>query len=155
MNVPGPTLRDIHPPSPPSWWPPAYGWWLLAALAAVALAAVLVWGRRRMARHRRMRRIERRIEQARERYRQTGDTARFAGALSQWLRRAGRLLDDRAPRLEGEAWRRFLREHAPRGADTYALESLEAAVYRPHAAIDEASVATAVRDWVRHALARA
>lgn len=154
MNPAGPVLRDIHPPPPPSWWPPAYGWWLLAGALAVVLAAALTWGLRRMARRRRMQRIARQIEQARDDYRQTGDTARYAGALSQWLRRAGRQLDGRAAHLEGEAWRTFLRRHAPRGADVSVLETLDLAVYRPHASIDDQAMAETVRAWIRHALAR-
>ncbi|HEX6832517.1 MAG TPA: DUF4381 family protein, partial [Rudaea sp.] len=41
MNpAPGPELRDIHVPAPPSWWPPAPGWWLLAAIIIALLAFV-------------------------------------------------------------------------------------------------------------------
>jgi len=155
MNPTGPILRDIHPPPPPSWWPPAYGWWLLAGMLFVLLAVVLLWVRRRMQRRHRLRRITQEIEQARALYRQTGDAARFAGTLSQWLRRAGRLLDTQAVHLEGEAWRTFLRGHAPRVADVSVLESLDLAVYRPHASIDDQAAVAAVRAWVRHALARA
>jgi len=155
MNPAGPILRDIHPPPPPSWWPPAYGWWLLAGMLVAVLAAILLWGRRRMLRHYRLRSITRQIEQAREHYRHTGDTAGFAGTLSQWLRRAGRLLDTHAVQLEGEAWRSFVRGHAPRGVDVAVLESLDMAVYRPEVTIDDQAAVAAVHAWVRHALARA
>lgn len=154
MTPAGPILRDIHPPPPPSWWPPAYGWWLLAAVVLVGLVAAWAWGRRRMRRRRKLQGIARQIELACESFRQTGDTARFAGTLSQWLRRAARLLDARAVYLKDEAWRTFLRAHAPRGTDVAVLVALDEAVYRPRAPIDDRAAAVAVHAWVRSALAR-
>lgn len=155
MNAPGPILRDIHPAPPPSWWPPAYGWWLLVLATGIVLVVAILWGRRLVQRRRRARQIVRQIDKERERFRESGDTGRLVVALSHWLRRAARLHDERAVRLEGEAWMGFLREHAPRGIEFACLESLDAAVYRPGAPVDGEAAAVAVRAWVRHALARA
>lgn len=42
-------MHDIQAPPPVAWWPPAPGWWILAALGILAVAALVIWARRRRA----------------------------------------------------------------------------------------------------------
>lgn len=108
-------LRDAHLPDAPGWWPPPMGWWLIA-VAVLVLVAVLVWWRR----HARRRRIA-----AEALFDATvdavqGETARIA-AMSELLRRAARLRDPSADRLQGADWLHFLDEGPrARGAATFA-----------------------------------
>ncbi len=95
-------LRDIHQPPAPAWWPPAPGWWIVAAivLAAVALALALQARKRRRQRERAALFDEAVAAAA------TPD-ARVA-AMSELLRRAARLHDPAADRLQGDDWLDFL-----------------------------------------------
>ena len=88
-------LRDAHLPEAPGWWPPPMGWWLVAIAVALMLLIFLLW--RRHARHRRI------------------------AAMSELLRRAARLRDPSADRLQGADWLHFLDEGPrARGAATFA-----------------------------------
>ncbi|WP_310165561.1 DUF4381 domain-containing protein [Pseudoxanthomonas japonensis] len=94
-------LRDVHVPASPSWWPLAPGWWLV--VAAVLLVAIVV-GAWRMYRHRRRQAWQRWFDA-------TSDgrlPAEQVAAMSDRLRRAARVLDPSADRLEGDAWLAFL-----------------------------------------------
>lgn len=96
-------LKDVHLPSAPAWWPPAPGWWLLLVVLVVsmlALRAVRTLRRRRAAVHWGAW-FDRTIDAV------PAGPARVA-AISEILRRAARLHEATADRLEGEAWLRFL-----------------------------------------------
>ena len=95
-------LRDIHPSAAPPWWPPAPGWWALAALLAFALLVLLAWRLRRARRRRRILALfDGEVDAA-------ASAAEAVAAISALLRRAGRMRDPAADRLEGEAWLAFL-----------------------------------------------
>jgi hypothetical protein len=108
-------LREAHLPDAPGWWPPPMGWWLVAAVVAVLFAILLLWRR-----HARRRRIaaealfDATVDAAQ------GEAARIA-AMSELLRRAARLRDPHADRLQGADWLHFLDEGPrARGAATFA-----------------------------------
>lgn len=95
-------LRDIHQPPAPGWWPPAAGWWIVAAIV-LAMIVLAYW----FSAHRKRRRraivtlFDGTVEQART------PAARVA-AMSELLRRAARLRDPAADKLQGDDWLRFL-----------------------------------------------
>ncbi|MBJ6981454.1 DUF4381 domain-containing protein [Luteimonas sp. MC1572] len=95
-------LRDIHASVAPAWWPPAPGWWMVMAVVALALAALFAWRWRRV---RRRRRHEHAFDAA---VAAAVSPAQQIAAISELLRRAGRLRDPSADRLQGEAWLAFL-----------------------------------------------
>ncbi|MCA0395266.1 MAG: DUF4381 family protein [Proteobacteria bacterium] len=95
-------LRDIHEPPPPSWWPPAPGWWIVAGVLLLVLAW-LAWRRWRRVHARRM--AERTFDEA---VAAAPTPAARVAAMSDLLRRAARLRDPAADRLDGDAWLRFL-----------------------------------------------
>ena len=104
-------LRDIHHLPAPPWWPPAPGWWLLLALVLVILALAAGWWLRRRHRHAAAARLfDQRIGAA------STPVARVA-AMSELLRRAARLRDPAADRLQGDAWLQFLDGDSAKGAD--------------------------------------
>ncbi|GHA84673.1 DUF4381 family protein [Cognatilysobacter bugurensis] len=98
MADPTLALRDIHMPAAPPWWPPAPGWWLLAACIAAAVAVVLAlrWRRRR-----RLAASAARFDAA---LAHATTPTQTVAAMSDLLRRAARLKDPTADRLQGEDW---------------------------------------------------
>jgi len=108
-------LRDAHLPDAPGWWPPPMGWWLVAAVVLALLVILLLW-RGRVRRHRLAAEalFDATVESAPD------ETARVA-AMSELLRRAARLRDPAADRLQGADWLHFLDEGPrARGAATFA-----------------------------------
>ncbi len=108
-------LREAHLPDAPGWWPPPMGWWLVAVVVVVLLGILLLWRR-----HARRRRIaaealfDATVDAAQD------EAARIA-AMSELLRRAARLRDPFADRLQGADWLHFLDEGPrARGAATFA-----------------------------------
>jgi hypothetical protein len=108
-------LREAHLPDAPGWWPPPMGWWLVAVAVVALLALVLLWRRH----------VRRRCIAAEALFDATvdaaqGETARIA-AMSELLRRAARLRDPSADRLQGADWLHLL-DDGPRarGAATFA-----------------------------------
>lgn len=100
-------LHDVHPGIAPSWWPPAPGWWMLGMLVLIiALAIAWWWLRRRRRSEAILRLFDDTLDQART-------PSQQVAAMSALLRRAGRLRDPRADRLEGEAWLQFLNDGLP------------------------------------------
>jgi hypothetical protein len=95
-------LRDIHVSVAPTWWPPAPGWWLLATLVVLVLVALLAWRWRRV---RRRRQLEAVFDSA---IAAAVTPAEQLAAMSALLRRAARLRDPGADRLQGDAWLAFL-----------------------------------------------
>jgi hypothetical protein len=95
-------LRDIHLSTAPPWWPPAFGWWLVAAALLLVLAGLVAWRLRRMRRRRRLRALfDAEVDAA-------AHPADAVAAISGLLRRAARLQDPAADRLEGAEWLAFL-----------------------------------------------
>lgn len=165
MPAAAPELRDIHLPPPPSWWPPAPGWWLLAVLV---LAAAFVAARWLLARQRERgwrRRVHAELERIAASQAAQPDPAVLAGAVSQLLRRAARLIDPSAVALRGEAWLAFLDQQLPpahREAEPFrrgAGRALADAPYRRaddpalHA-FDACALIELARAWLAHALPR-
>jgi len=95
-------LRDLHHGVAPSWWPPAPGWLVVAALVLLLIIAYGGWLLRRRRRQRAMMRVFDQTLAA-----TTTPVAELA-AISELLRRAARLHDPDADRLQGEDWLRFL-----------------------------------------------
>lgn len=91
-------LRDIHAATAPSWWPPAPGWWLVG-VALLAVLAGLIWRLRQ--RRRRHARIAAMFDQA---IAAAPSRPQAVAAMSELLRRAARLHDPQADRLQGDAW---------------------------------------------------
>ncbi len=102
LSSSGLVLRDIHQPAAQPWWPPAPGWWLLLAVVLVVAALATAWGLRR----RRRRVAAARLFDQRSAAAQT-PAARIA-VISELLRRAARIGDPLADRLQGDAWLEFL-----------------------------------------------
>lgn len=95
-------LRDVQVPPAPPWWPPAPGWWILAALLLAALLVWFVYGRGRARRRARaLRWFDAELARA------TTPPQRLALA-SELLRRAARVRQPDADRLQGEDWLAFL-----------------------------------------------
>lgn len=101
MTTPLP-LHDVHPGIAPGWWPPAPGWWLLAAIILMTVAAFAWWWLRRSRRHAALLRL---FDDAVDR---AETPSQQVAAMSELLRRAARLRDPFADRLEGGAWLHFL-----------------------------------------------
>lgn len=149
---PGPSLRDIHLPPPPSWWPPAPGWWALAVLVllllGVALWCGLRWRRASLAR----RLVMREVDRLARRHQQDGDAAMLVVGLHQLLRRVARSHDAQAVKQRGAAWRRTLSRVPVDPATLDQLMALEQWLYRPAGDFDGAATLAAVRLWLHHAL---
>jgi len=149
----GPVLRDIHVPQVSAWWPLAPGWWVLLGLLLVALAAgAIVWRRRRAWR----RHVDTTLDELREarvRHDADGDTARFAAAVSQLLRRVARTREARSVTLRGDAWRDALAAMAPH-CDVTRLAQLDTAIYQPAASLDVPLVARDAEAWIRAVMHR-
>ena len=125
-------LRDIHAATAPSWWPPAPGWWLVGA-AVLAVMAGLVWRDwRRRRQHARIAAIfDETIAAAPSR-------PQAVAAMSELLRRAARLHDPQADRLQGEAWLAMLdRGLEPAVFNTPQGRLLLDAPFRPDVHADE------------------
>jgi hypothetical protein len=149
----GPQLRDVHVPHVSLWWPLAPGWWVLAGVLLIAVVVLVLLWRRRAAWHRYVDGTLNDLRDASQRHAQDGDTARFAAAVSQLLRRVARTRDPRSVTLRGTAWRDALASLAPR-QDVSRLAELDNAMYRPAASIDASAVARDAEAWVREALRR-
>ena len=100
-------LRDVHSSAPPPWWPPAPGWWLLAG-AVLLLAAAAAWIAWRRAHRRRV--LARLFDRA---MREAPTPAARVAAMSELLRRAGRLRHPGADILQGDDWLRLLDAGSP------------------------------------------
>ena len=100
-------LKDVHAGTAPSWWPPAPGWWMLAALLLIIAFAVARWWLRR-------RRLNNAILQLfDDTLDQASTPSQQVAAMSALLRRAARLRDPAADRLEGDVWLQFLDDGLP------------------------------------------
>jgi hypothetical protein len=146
----GPQLRDIHLPPSPSWWPPAPGWWGLAVLVVLVLLLAVWWwlqgGRRRKSHQR----ILAQIDAVAARH--AGDSAAFAAGMHRLLRQTVRLYDARGVHARDAAWRAALAQVTVDDATLDRLMSLDAAMYRPGAALDEVAVTAAMHRWLARAL---
>ncbi|WP_458070216.1 DUF4381 domain-containing protein [Rhodanobacter sp. BL-MT-08] len=148
----GPTLRDIHLPSDPSWWPPAPGWWILAALVIATLLIGVSILRRYRKKVRQRGRVLAELDALEQQYARDGNPAILASGMHQLLRRVARRHDARASNLRGQAWRETL-SRVP--VDVTALDqlvALEQVMYRAPSSFDQAAASAAVRQWLRLAL---
>lgn len=102
MNAVQLPLRDVHLPAAPGWWPLAPGWWLVVGcIALVLVVAFALQQRRQRQRRRRELLFDQQVMAA------NAGAAQLAAA-SELLRRAAVRVDPEAPRLQAEAWLRFL-----------------------------------------------
>lgn len=145
-----PQLRDIHLPPSPSWWPPAPGWWGLAVLLVLVLLLLGWWWRRASRRHRNHGVILAQIDAIALRH--AGDTAAFAAGMHRLLRQVVRLYDASAVHARDAAWREALAKVSVDNTTLDRLISLDTAMYRPGAPLDEAAVTAAMHRWLARAL---
>jgi hypothetical protein len=146
----GPQLRDIHLPLPPSWWPPAPGWWGLAALVVLVLLLAAWRWRQGVRRRRSHRHILAQIDAIAAC--EAGNTAAFAAGMHRLLRQVVRLYDADAVHARDAAWRAALGQVKVDDATLDRLMSLDAAMYRPRATLDEVAVTAAMHRWLARAL---
>jgi hypothetical protein len=152
---PGPDLRDIHLPPPPSWWPPAPGWWLLAIVLGVAVVLGTRWLLREWRARRRRRAVRAELERIAARHAARPDPVRCAAEVSRLLRRASLLLDRRAAALQGEAWLDFLdAQGGGHGFRDGAGRVLLDAPYRRQAHVDADGLIALTRIWIRRVFSR-
>lgn len=153
MNPSGPELRDIHLPADPSWWPPAPGWWMVAVLI---LGFVLWLGlsmRRRAHQARWRQRILAEVDRLAADEPLKSDTPRLIAALSQLLRRTGRMIRDDAATLRGQAWLDFLdsilaTDEFSQGPGRVLLEG----PYQRESSVDGDALVALVRRWMQRAV---
>lgn len=125
-------LRDIHAVAAPSWWPPAPGWWLVGVAVLTVLAGFLWRHWRRRRRHARIADI---FDQA---IAAAPSRPQAVAAMSELLRRAARLHDPQADRLQGDAWLVMLdRGLEPAVFNTPQGRLLLDAAFRPDVHADE------------------
>ena len=146
----GPQLRDIHLPPSPSWWPPAPGWWALAGLIVLVLLLVGWWWRQGDRRRNSHRHILAQIDAVAAHH--AGDAAAFAAGMHRLLRQVVRLYDADAVHARHAAWRSALAQVPVDDVTLDRLMSLDAAIYRPGMALDEAAVTAAMHRWLARAL---
>lgn len=104
-------LRDIHMPGALSAWPPAYGWWILAGfIILAAVAAWLVYLRRRHMRLSAIKLARDELHRLVDHYRDRKDPVSLSRQLSILLRRVSISLFPRVDvaSLTGDEWLRFL-----------------------------------------------
>ena len=145
-----PQLRDIHLPPSPSWWPPAPGWWGLAVLVVLVFLLAVWWWRQGSRRRRSHGHILAQIDVVAARH--AGDAAAFAAGMHRLLRQTVRLYDAGSVHARDTAWRTALAQVAVDDTTLDRLMSLDAAMYRPGAALDEAAVTAAMHRWLARAL---
>lgn len=145
-----PQLRDIHLPPSPSWWPPAPGWWALAVLLVLVLVLALWWWRGNSRRRKSRARILARVDAIATHH--AGDTVAFAAGMHRLLRQVVRLYDADAVHARGAAWRDALAKVPVDDTTLDRLMSLDAAMYRPNASLDEAAITAAMHRWLDRAL---
>ncbi len=133
------TLRDVHAGVAPAWWPPAPGWWMLFAALLVVVTALAWWRWRKRRRHAAILHVfDMAIDGA-------GTPSQQIAAMSELLRRAARIQDPAADRMEGDAWLRFLDEGMPQpvfnaGAGALLLEG----GFRADASVEQANALRAL-----------
>jgi hypothetical protein len=143
-------LRDIRSAPEAPFWPPAPGWWLLAVLAVL----LLTWLGRRLlaARQLRLRRLRLLAALEAETAQFPADTQpqAFLGAINCLLKVVAirAFPGQQCAGLQGEAWARFLAEHAPPAADAGALAVLATGPYQPQPGFEAEAVKSAARHWL-------
>jgi Domain of unknown function (DUF4381) len=149
MNpVPGPELRDIHVPPPPSWWPPAPGWWIVAILSCALIAFVSLYLYKKM--QRRRRRLALLSEFEREVAETTDDLIVLASALSAFLRRVALKNSPSAAALSGEEWLRHLDASSESNEFTGGIgRVLIEAPFRAASSFDASALTALVRRYAR------
>ncbi|HET9032195.1 MAG TPA: DUF4381 domain-containing protein [Dokdonella sp.] len=153
MNPTGPELRDIHLPADPSWWPPAPGWWILAALVIGLTLWFGFWMRRRLRRRQWRQRIMLELDRIAANDSLKSSTPALTAALSQLLRRAGRIIRPDASSLRGKAWLEFLdsiveSDEFSNGPGCALLEG----PYQRESKADHEALIELVRRWMKRAL---
>lgn len=147
-TMPGPELRDIHVPPPPSWWPPAPGWWLLAigVCALVAFAGLYLY--KKIQRRRRRNALLSEFES--EVSKTSADPVVLATALSAFLRRIALRNSPAAVALSGEDWLRHLDASSATSEFTGGIGRVLAdAPFRASSTFDAPALIALVRRYAR------
>jgi len=150
-------LRDIHLPDPVPFWPLAPGWWVVAGAVVVAVIAAISIRRLRRAGVRFF--ALREVDQVRQAFQETDDSAAFALGVSSIVRRVALVLFDReqVAALHGSRWLEFLQSTGRQdGFDAEMAQNMEAAIYGapglPGTELTEETgdrLAVAAKNWIR------
>lgn len=143
-------LRDLASPDPTSWWPPAPGWWALASALLVAIYFGLRFIRLRRRRLEYRKEAGRELIRIRARWNADHDTAAYASAAHQLVRRVAIHMagQRRVARLTGSAFIECANRLSKRTLSEDASVLLTQATYRPRSEFDVARVHPEIEAWI-------
>lgn len=145
-------LKDIHPPSLPSWWPPAPGWWLLGGLMLLVALLLLL---KELRRYRANRPIRLALGELEKNFLQPSATAeseinrirRLAALLRRFC--LARFPHLQTASLSGPEWIDFLSSRRPAALPPGELEYLSSLPYAPAAEIESRKLAETIKIWIK------